>query len=315
MARRRAGGISAWDFTCLFATRPLSLGDSFRAAGLTQLTLPVGRYFGQGALAERYARSMLGVLLLGGPLCGLTLAGGLAMARLQVAWVVLAAGIGVATGLGLLLALVKDVALGASLSLIGCTAAVGALGLAYGGSLGAPTGSLSLLVRGAFEGGTAGLFLGSYGALVLRRPLKLARVQAASILIPVLGFAFWAWREQAFRGAGTALGCIVGFPLFALRLPTYPLEALAEALLYRRELRTGRPTLERSPIFLQEVSYLRLPYLRRHIEHALAHSPPLGRLALMRCLRLPAEEAWASERFTRLMAQGHPGGDPGGGAG
>lgn len=310
MARRTAGGISAWDFTWLFTARPLSLGDSFRAAGLTRFNLPVGRYFGQGTIAEQYARAMLGMLFLGGPLCGLTLAGGLAMTHLQVAWVVLAAGIGVSTGLGLLLALVKDVALGAALSLIGSTAAVGALGLAYGGSLGEPGGSTALVVRGAFEGAAAGLFLGSYGALVLRRPLKMARIQAASILIPVLGFTFWAWREQAFRGAGTALGCIVGFPIFALRLPTYPLEALAAALLYWRERRTGRSTLERSPLFLQEVSYLRLPFLRRHIEHALSTTPPLGRLALMRCLRLPAEEAWAHSRLTRLAAESAP--KPGG---
>jgi hypothetical protein len=302
----RSGGISVWDFTWLYATRPLSLGDSFRAAGLKQLTLPVSKYFGQGKTSERYARAMLGVLFFGGPLCALTLAGGLAMARVRMAWVILAAGIGVSVAIGLLLALVKDLALGASLSLIGSTAAVGALGMGYGGSVGPPGGSTALVVRGLFEGAAAGLFLGSYGALVLRRPLTLARVQAASILIPVIGFCFWAWREQAFRGAGTALGCIVGFPVFALRLPSYPLEALAQALLYWRERSGKGSTLERSPIFLQEVSYLRLPYLRRHIEHALEKTPPIGRLALMRCLRLPAEAPWATERLTRLMAGTDP---------
>lgn len=296
--------MSAWDVTWFYATRPLSLGDSFRAAGLSQLTLPVGRYFGQGALAERYAKAMLGVLFVGAPACGLTLSGGFALAHLKLAWIAVVAGIGTSIALGLLLALVKDLALGATVSLIGSSAAVGALGLAYGGSLGATGGSIAVVVRGAFEGSAAGFFLGSYGALVLRRPLKLARVQLASILIPLLGFGFWAWRAQTFRGAGTAVGCIVGFPIFALRLPTYPLESLAQALLYWREVRTGRGTLERSPIFLQEVSYLPLPYLRRHIEHALRTTPPIGRLALMRCLRLPAQEAWAGERFTRLMAEG-----------
>jgi hypothetical protein len=298
--------LSAWDFTWLFATRPLSLGDSFRASGLKTLTLPVGRYFGQGKTAERYARSMLGVLFLGAPSLGLALAGGLAAAHVGISWIAVALGILLSLAFGLLIALVKDVAMGATAALIGATTSVGAFGLVYGGSLGASTGSTAIVVRGLFEGAAAGFFLGGYAALALRRPLRLQRVQLASILIPLLGFAFWAWRAETMRGAGTAVGCIAAFPLFALRVPTYPLEALAEAFLYWRELRTGKSTLERSPIFLQEVSYLPLPFLRAHIERSLETAPPLGRLALFRCLRLPAQEKWAEERLRRLMIQGTP---------
>ncbi len=86
------------------------------------------------------------------------------------------------------------------------------------------------------------------------------------------------------------------------RLFIYPLEVVYSGLLYYSESR-GVPTLDRSPVFSHELSYLPYPWLRKHMLYVADRDPALVRRVLDACNVTPGQRELGREVLAQLQAR------------
>lgn len=207
---------------------------------------------------------------------------------------------------GLALGVVPGVLTATTFGVAGAIAGAGAVRVAEGSpflvAFGLVFGVTFSAAVGALVAGAMLVFIGP----PKKAPMMAFEAQGVVLAGVLIGVAFGvAFGVDGGMAVGVAGGVVVGvaFSALFLRLALWPIEAALQIHLYRTQTATGRVTLGRSPLLWHDLSYLPLPFLRKHIVETAKHNPDLARLAIDRCRDVPGQRRIGRSALRELQAR------------
>jgi hypothetical protein len=128
-------------------------------------------------------------------------------------------------------------------------------------------------------------------ALAVGEPLTFLRGVWPALLLGLVGALLTGRDGGSLHGAVVGGALVLGFVGFCFRLVFWPLEALAQVLLFAVERLTGRATLAWSPVLWHDLSYLPLPCLGAHVMLAARTDVDMARRAVASCFIAPGQRS------------------------
>jgi hypothetical protein len=207
-----------------------------------------------------------------------------------VLWVGVAFGVAVAAALGVTL--------------------TGAAGLTFGMLAGTSPGQSLGIVLGLTGGAAVGLALDATRGVAHGQVRGMSAIVLSSLLG---GAAYGAMYRLVARavdpshgdaaGIGAAAAYAGALFLTSLRLPLYPVEALAQILLYRLQYATGARTLRFAPILFHDLNRVPLPGLFQHVLLGITIDSEVAERVRQRCELNPGQRRLGTSLLPYFQAR------------
>jgi hypothetical protein len=260
-----------------------------------------------GPAGRVYAQRMTLIVALLAPLAALALAAAasLLVAPLPRGFVLLMLGTGLASGVAW--ALVLSAPFGAAMAVAIPLAGVGAITLLSTAGQPAQQPQWAALIIGGTPGAAAGLVFGVSRALAAGEPLSPWRGLGVALLLAAAGTFLFAHAGELQYRLLVGLALVVSFVGFCFRLVLWPLEALAQAVLYAVQRVFKVATLSWSPVLWHDLSYLPLPFLTAHVLDTARTDVETARRAVASCFIAPGQRGAGRVLQKRLKGVLFPG--------